>query len=73
MWTIDKKKMGMHLYKLIDKSGMSMEEVSQKSDISKNTLYNWAEGRHIPPLDKLVRHAYALEKPIQDLIVIDIT
>lgn len=56
------------LSELLDRSGLRRESVSERADISVQTLYNYENGKRVPTLEILIRVARALGTSVAYLV-----
>lgn len=56
---------------VLNASGLTRDEISQRTGISKAALSNYFSGRRIPSGDKLHKLAKVLKCPVQDLLNVD--
>lgn len=48
-----------------DEKGMNDNQVAEKAKVGRSTFSDWKSGRSTPKLEKLMKIAKALDKPIE--------
>ena len=67
--TIDKEATGEKIRELMDRSGMSVRELSDYMGfVSMQSVYHWMSGRNIPSIDNLLILSDLWDVPINDII-----
>lgn len=65
--TIDKRKTGIQLRKLMDKNGLSVKEVQQYLELgSVQSVYHWLNGISLPTVDNLYALSELFQVPMEE-------
>ena len=66
---VDKKKTGLQLYILIEKSGYSREEIADFLELSSpRVIYDWASGKKLPGIENLLNLARLFDVHVEDIL-----
>lgn len=69
---LNKPKTGEKIYREIEKSGLTYEEVAEELGLSSpRVIYEWTNGNKLPSLVRLVNLADLLNVQIEDLLEIE--
>ena len=67
--TIDKKKTGIHLRRIMDERGMSVKDVQQYLGLgSVQSVYHWLNGLSMPTVDNLYALSELFQIPVDDML-----
>lgn len=68
---LDKKQTGQRLYKLIEQSNYTREEIAEFLDLtSPRVIYDWTNGLKLPSTENLVNLALLFNVRIEDILAI---
>lgn len=68
---VDKKETGLNIYRLIEKSGFTREEIAQFLELkSPRVIYDWANGIKLPGTENLLNLAKLLNVQVEDILAI---
>ena len=66
---IDKKKIGIHLRRLMDERGLSVKDVQQYLGLgSVQSVYHWLNGLSMPTIDNLYALSELFQIPVDDML-----
>ena len=68
---LNKEKTCQNIRKLISESGMTYQEVADKTLQHRATVYKWASN-NVPSIDSLIALSYVLGVKIEDILVTDL-
>ena len=67
--TIDKKKTGIHLRRIMDERGYTVKDVQQYLGLgSVQSVYHWLNGISMPTIDNLYALSEMFQIPIDDML-----
>ena len=67
--TIDKKRTGIHLRKIMDDQGLSVKDVQQYLGLgSVQSIYHWLNGLSMPTIDNLYALSELFQMPVDDML-----
>lgn len=67
--TIDKKRTGIHLRRLMDERGLSVKDVQQYLGLgSVQSVYHWLNGLSMPTIDNLYALSELFQMPVDDML-----
>ena len=69
---LNKQKTGDKIYRAIEKSGLTYEEVAEELGLlSSRVIYEWVNGNKIPSLTRMALLAELLGVHMEDLLVLE--
>lgn len=69
---LDRQKTGEKIYRAIEKSGYTNEQVAEELGLtSPRVIYEWASGKKIPSLERIINLSLLLDVRIEDLLSIE--
>ena len=69
---LNKQKTGERIYRTIEKSGLTYEEVAEELGLSSpRVIYEWTKGNKLPSLARLVNLADLLNVQIEELLEVE--
>lgn len=68
MTELDTAALGLRLRRRREELGLTLAQLSKRSDIGTSTIHGIERGRTAPRLDTLLRLSAALDMPIRDII-----
>ncbi len=67
--TIDKKRTGIHLRRIMDERGLSVKDVQQYLGLgSVQSIYHWLNGLSMPTIDNLYALSELFQMPVDDML-----
>ena len=67
--TIDKKKTGIHLRKIMDERGLTVKDVQEYLGLcSVQSVYHWLNGMSMPTIDNLYALSELFQMPIDEMV-----
>lgn len=67
--TIDKKRTGMHLRRIMDERGLSVKDVQQYLGLgSVQSVYHWLNGLSMPTIDNLYALSELFQMSVDDML-----
>ena len=67
--TIDRKRTGIHLRRLMDERGLSVKDVQQYLGLgSVQSVYHWLNGLSMPTIDNLYALSELFQMPVDDML-----
>ena len=67
--TIDKKKTGIHLRKIMDDRGFTVKDIQQYLGLgSVQSVYHWLNGISMPTIDNLYALSELFQMPVDDML-----
>lgn len=67
--TIDRKRTGMHLRRIMDDQGLSVKDVQQYLGLgSIQSVYHWLSGLSMPTIDNLYALSELFQMPVDEIL-----
>jgi transcriptional regulator with XRE-family HTH domain len=67
--TIDKKRTGIHLRRIMDERGLSVKDIQQYLGLgSVQSIYHWLNGLSMPTIDNLYALSELFQMPVDDML-----
>lgn len=67
---IDRKATGLRLYRLIEQSGYTRNEIADYLELTtERVIYDWTSGRKLPSLENLYNLAVLLNVSMEDILI----
>ena len=67
--TIDKRRTGIHLRRIMDERGLSVKDVQQYLGLgSVQSVYHWLNGLSMPTVDNLYALSELFQMPVDDML-----
>lgn len=67
--TIDKKRTGIHLRRIMDERGLSVKDVQQYLGLgSVQSVYHWLNGLSMPTIDNLYALSELFQMPVDNML-----
>ena len=67
--TLDRDKSCERIRKICEKRGITVDDISDNLNVSKQTVYGWFSAKKMPTLDHLIELADLLDVSTDDLLV----